>query len=112
MATPNAAELNALADNLASRYEAGTLQIRAGTTVLATHTLIGFSTASGGTITANAISDETISTTGTADNAKLIGGANEYDLTLGTSSADVIVSTTNYISGETSSINSLSITFA
>jgi len=116
MATPNAAELNALANDLATRYADATLEIRDGSTVLATHTLAGFGAASGGTITANAIADDTIDATGTADNAKLIDGSTEYALTLGTSgdvpTPDVIVSTTNYISGETSSVNSLAITFA
>ena len=112
MATPNIAELNALANDLATRYADATLQIREGTTVLATHTLAGFGAASNGTVTANAIADDTIDATGTADNAKLIDGATEYDLTLGTSGTDVVVSTTNYISGETSSVNSLAITFA
>lgn len=112
MATPNTAELNALANDLATRYADATLEIRAGSTVLATHTLAGFGAASNGTVTANAITDATIAANGTADNAKLIDGATEYDLTLGTSGADVIVSTTNYISGETSSVNSLAITFA
>ncbi|MEC9061511.1 MAG: hypothetical protein VYC55_07880 [Pseudomonadota bacterium] len=112
MATPNAAELNALANDLATRYADATLEIRAGATVLATHTLAGFGAASGGTVTANAIADATIAATGIADNAKLIDGATEYDLTLGTSGTDVVVSTTNYISGETSSVNSLAITFA
>lgn len=112
MATPNTAELNALATDLAARYADATLQIRAGSTVLATHTLAGFGAASNGTVTANAIAGDTIDVTGTADNANLIDGSTEYALTLGTSGTDVIVSTTNYISGETSSVNSLSITFA
>jgi len=112
MATPNTAELNALANDLATRYADATLQIREGVTVLATHTLAGFGAASNGTVTANAIADDTIDATGTADNAKLIDGSTEYDLTLGTSGTDVVVSTTNYIIGETSSVNSLAITFA
>lgn len=112
MATPNTAELNARATDWATRYADATLQIRAGTTVLATHTLAGFGAASGGSVTASAIADATIGNGGgTADNAKLIDGAAEYDLTLGTSGADVVVSTTNYIDGETSSINSLVVTF-
>ena len=112
MATPNTAELNALANDFATRYADATLQIREGATVLATHTLAGFGAASNGTVTANAIADDTIDATGTADNAKLIDGSTEYDLTLGTSGTDVVVSTTNYITGETSSVNSLAITFA
>lgn len=112
MATPNAAELNALATDFATRYAGATLEIRAGVTVLATHTLAGFGAALGGTVTANAIAGATIAATGMADNAKLINVTTEYDLTLGTIGTDVVVSTTNYISGETSSVNSLAITFA
>lgn len=111
MATANTTERNARASDWAARYANATLEIRDGTTVTATHTLAGFGAPSTGVITANAISDATIAASGTADNAKLIDGANEYDLTLGTSGADVVVSTTNYISGETSSINSLTVTF-
>lgn len=111
MATPNTAELNARATDWATRYADATLQIRAGATVLATHTLAGFGAASGGSVTASAISDATIAADGTADNAKIIDGSTEYDLTLGTSGADVVVSTTNYISGQTSSINSMTVSF-
>lgn len=111
MATANTAERNARAEDWAARYADATLEIRAGATVLATHTLAGFGAASNGTVTANAIADASIAANGTADNAKLIDGATEYDLTLGTSGADVVVSTTNYISGETSSINSFAATF-
>lgn len=111
MATANTAERNARADDWATRYADATLQIREGATVLASHTLAGFGAASNGTVTASAIADATIAASGTADNAKLIDGSTEYDLTLGTSGADVVVSTTNYISGETSSINSFAVTF-
>lgn len=116
MATANTAERNARANDWATRYAGAVLQIRAGTTVLASHTLAGFGAAASGSVTANAIADATIGNGGgTADNAKLIDGSNEYDLTLGTSgdtpTPDVIVSTTNYIDGETSSINSLVVTF-
>lgn len=112
MATANTAERNARANDWATRYADAVLQIRAGTTVLASHTLAGFGTAASGAVTANAIADATIGNGGgTADNAKLIDGTTEYDLTLGTSGADVVVSTTNYIDGETSSINSLVVTF-
>ena len=116
MATPNAAELNALANDLATRYANATLEIRQNTTVLAVHTLSGFGAASNGTVTANAIADDVIDVTGTPNNAKLIEGSREYSLTVGESgdvpTPNVVVSTTNYISGQTSSVNSLAITFA
>lgn len=45
-------------------------------------------------------------------NAWLSAAGKTYTLTVGTSDTDVIVSTTNYISGETSSVNSFVVTFA
>lgn len=55
--------------------------------------------------------DATIAATGTADGATITAAGKTYTLTLGTSGTDVVVSTTNYISGETSSVNSFVVTF-
>lgn len=111
MATGNTTARNSRASDFASDYGTATLTIKAGATTLATHTLSGFGAPSNGEITANAISDATIAATGTADSAELSDTAGTYTLTLGTSGADVIVSTTNYISGQTSSISSMTVTF-
>lgn len=111
MATGDTTARNSRASDFASDYGTATLTIKAGATTLATHTLAGFGAPSNGVITANAIGDATIAASGTADSAELTDAAGAYTLTLGTSGADVIVSTTNYIAGETSSINSFAVTF-
>jgi hypothetical protein len=111
MATADTTARNSRASDFASDYGTATLTILDGGTTLATHTLAGFGAPSNGVITANAIADATIAATGTADGATLSDASGTYTLTLGTSGADVTVSTTNYISGETSSVNSLVVTF-
>jgi hypothetical protein len=119
MATANAAATLERADDFAADYTTATLTILDGATTLAAHTLAGFTTSNSGAdgvATANAIADVTIAADGTADGAVLavdygLGTEKSYTLTLGTSGTDVIVSTTNYISGETSSINSFVVTF-
>lgn len=113
MATGDTTARNSRASDFAADYGAATLTILAGATTLATHTLAGFGAPSTGVITANAIATATIANSGTANSATLSAAAGTYTLTVGTagSGADVIVSTTNYIAGETSTINSLTVTF-
>lgn len=110
MATLNAASTLEQANDFATDYAAATLTVQAGATVLATHTLAGFATANSGnnaTATANAIADANIAADGTADTVLLTAGTKVIDIT-----ADVTLSTTNYISGQTSSISSLVFTFS
>jgi len=111
MATGDTTARNSRASDFAADYGTATLTILAGATTLATHTLAGFGAPSNGVITANAIADATIAASGTADSATLSDTAGTYTLKLGTSGTDVVVSTTNYISGETSTINSMTVTF-
>ena len=115
MATASTSERNARANDWAARYGNGILQIRNGTTVLAAHTLAGFAAASGGTVIANAIANVNITGAGTqtANNAKLIDGSDEYDLTLGLagSGSDVIVTSTTYVNGQPSEITGFQVTF-
>ncbi len=118
MGTPNNAERSAVADNFISRYAGATLQLLNGATVLATHTLgdPAAPAAVNGLVTANAIADATfLAAAGagtTIDGAKLIGsGGAEYDLTVGTSGADVIVSSVTAIENGTSTVNSLTVQF-
>lgn len=113
MATGDISARNARASDFAADYAAATLTIFAGANPLVSHTLAGFGAPANGIITANAIASQTITGAGTqtADSATLSDGTGTYTLTLGTSGTDVIVSTTTYINGETSSINSLSVTF-
>lgn len=111
MATLNAAATLEQANDFAADYGTASLTVQAGATVLATHTLAGFTTANSGnnaTATADAIADATIAASGTADTVLLTGASGKViDIT-----ADVTLSTTNYISGETSSVSSLVFTFS
>jgi hypothetical protein len=111
MPSLNAAARNSMATAAGTLCGSGTLQILAGATVLASHTMAGFGAPSTGVITANAIASETIAATGTADGAKIINGSQEVTLSLGLSGAEVIVSSTSYVSGGTSSVTSVTITY-
>ena len=111
MATGNTTARNSRASDFAADYATATLTIFEGATTLATHTLAGFGAPATGVITANAIADATIAADGTADSATISAAAGTYTLTVGTSGADLNLSTLTYLTGETSSITSLAITF-
>ena len=83
-----------------------------GNTALAAHTLAGFSAASAGSMSANAVADATIGGSGTqtATFARIVSGSFTEQLTLGTSGTQVIVSTTSYVAGGTSQIISVTVT--
>lgn len=109
MPTLDAAATLEQADDFAADYGAASLTVQEGATVLATHTLAGFVTANAGsaaTATANAVSDVTIPASGTADTVLMSAGGKVIDIT-----NDVTLATTNYVSGETSSVSSLVFTF-
>ena len=107
----NTAARNAMATAAGAIAPVGTLQIRAGATVLASHTLAGFGAAASGVVTANAIANATIAASGTATTAVLSEAGRELTLTVGTSNAEVILSSLSYVAGGTSTINSLAITY-
>lgn len=116
MADLNAAATLQQADDFDASYTGATITILEGVTPLAVHTVTGWATSNvinDGLATADPIADATILANATADNAIMQSGALAWNLTLGTSGsgAEVIVSTTTYIAGETSSINSANITF-
>ena len=111
MATGDTTARNSRASDFASDYSTATLTILDGVTTLATHTLAGFGAPATGVITASAITDATIAASGTADSATISDTAGTYTLTVGTSGADLNLSTLTYVSGETSSISSLTVTF-
>ena len=113
MSTADTTARNSRASDFATDYSTATLVIKAGATTLATHTLAGFGAPSTGVITASAIADATIAATDTADTATLSDTAGTYTLTVGlvASGADVEISTLTFISGETSSITSLTVDF-
>ena len=110
MPSLNATARNTAMDAVAATYAAGTLQILEGTTVLVTHTIAGFGSAASGVVTANAIADATVAASGTANTAKMIAGANEVTLTVGTSGAEVNMSSLSLVEGGTSTINSMTLT--
>lgn len=114
MPTLNAAATLEQADDFTADYATATLTIFAGATALATHTLAGFVTSNSGAAglaTANAVADETIANSGTADSAEITAAGKTWTLTVGTSGAECNLSTLTYVSGETSSVNSVVITF-
>lgn len=83
-----------------------------GNTALAAHTLTGFGTASAGSMTANAITNDTIDATGTATFCRLVAGSYTEQLLVGTSGTPVIVNTTSYVSGGVSQIVSITLSKA
>ena len=111
MPSLNATARNFMADAVDDMVGTGTLQILAGATVLAEHTLTGFGAASSGVITANAVANATIANSGTANSAKIIQLGREITLTVGTSGAEVILSSLNYVAGGTSQVTSITITY-
>lgn len=122
MPSLNTNSTNSQADNVGTDYATATLTIYDGTppanantalsgnTALVTHTLTGWGTAALGVITANAIVTETIANTGTATFARLVQGANTMQVTAGTGAQELVLSSTSYVAGEDSTINSLTIT--
>ena len=113
MSTGDTTARNSRASDFSTDYATASLVIKAGATTLATHTLAGFGAPTTGAITASAIADATIAADGTADSATLSDTAGVYTLTVGTvgSGADVEISTLTFITGETSSVSSLTVTF-
>jgi len=122
MPSLNTSSVNSQADNLGTDYATATLIIYDGTppanantglsgnTVLVTHTLTGWAASVAGVIVANAIATETIAATGTASFARLALATETMQITVGTGAQELVVSSTSYVSGEDSTINSLQIT--
>lgn len=119
MASFGANTQNAAATSYSSSLGTGTLVIYAGTapanakaalagnTVLATHTMAGF-TVTGGTLTANAIADVTISATGTPTFVRvLVSDVAQYQENVG---SGVTLSDPDYVENGTSVVNSFVIT--
>lgn len=113
MSTGDTTARNSRAADFAADYATAALTIKAGGTILAVHTLAGFGAPVTGVITASAIADDTILADGTADTATLSDAAGTYTLTVGAtgSGADVEISSLTFVTGETSSVTSLTVTF-
>lgn len=122
MPSLNSNSTNSQADNIGSDYANAALTIYNGTppanaetplsgnNALVIHTLTGWGSAALGVITANAIATETILLTGTATFARLVDGPNTMQVTVGTGAQELVLSSTSYVAGEDSTINSLTIT--
>ncbi len=120
----NVALRNKILNDYGAAIGTGTLTIYSGTapanadtalsgnTALAAHALAGFAGASSGSMTANAIADVTIGGSGTQTPtfARIVSGSYVEQLTVGTSGAQVIVSSLSYVAGGTSQITSVTIT--
>ena len=113
---------NSQADNIGTDFTTALLTIYSGTppanaatalsgnTVLVSHTLAGWGAASLGVIIAAAIATEVIAATGTATFARLVLTTKTMQVTLGTGAQELVVSSTSYVLGENSVINSLQVT--
>lgn len=122
MPSLNTSSTNSQADNISSDFTTATLIIYDGTppananaalsgnTALVTHTLAGFGAAIAGVITANAVATEVIAASGTATFARLVLTTKTMQMTVGTGGQELVLSSTSYISGEDSTVNSLIIT--
>jgi hypothetical protein len=119
MATFGASVSNSVAQAYATGLGTGSLVIYSGTaptnakaalsgnTVLATHTMAGFSVA-GQVITANAIADATIAAAGTPTFVRvLVGGVAQYQENVG---SGVTLSDPNYVQNGVSKVTSFVIT--
>ena len=108
MAQASAAETLERASDFGADFATATVNIKAGANVLATHTLAGFTFSNDsldGLATANEIADATITGAGVqnADSAEITSGLKSYALDI----ADLNLTTTTYVNGEPSKINSL-----
>lgn len=109
MATPNAAETTRRLNAFATTYGTATVEIKAGATVLASYSVTGWAAPSGSSVTSDAISNVVNANTGTADNATLSNGTQEYTLTVGLSGSDINIDNLSYVAGETSSLNPITV---
>ncbi len=110
MATLNAAATLEQVNDFATDFAGATLVILDGATTLATHTITSWTTSNtgnDGTATAVPASAPTIVADGTANVAELRAGSSVITLVIGT---DITLTTTTYVTGETSTITSLVVT--
>ena len=118
MATLNAAATLEQATDHASDYATATILILDGATTLASHSTISWTPTNSGAngvataVLANA-GAETILADGTANSATITAAGKTITLTVGLvgSGADLELSTLTYVTGETSTISSLVVTF-
>lgn len=121
MPTLNTAARNTMAGycgNLCS----GTLQLLAGSTIVATHTVGPYTAGASGVVVDSSVNNAAILATGSINSAKIINGSNEVTLTVGIegSGAEVIVARRgaspnptdlDYALGGDSAISSVTLTY-
>ena len=119
MTVLNAAATLQIAGNFGTDYATSTIEVLAGTNVLATHSTTSWAatnTGNNGTATAVIANSGAATITGagtqTATSATITDGTEVITLTVGLSGsgADLILNTLTYINGETSTISSLVLT--
>ena len=118
----NNSSINSQADNIGVDYSNAVLTIYDGTPpvdanaalsgniALVSHTLTGFGASVLGVIIANAIANSLIDASGIASFARLVQATETMQITVGLTNSELIVDNLNYVTGELSIINSLSIT--
>ena len=109
MATYSAEATLQRADNFATDYGTGTIQVYDDTLLLASYQVAGMTTANvsdDATATLDTVAPVNNVGTGTADKVLMIAGTKEIDIT-----ADVTISDTSFITGVESSVTGLVISF-
>lgn len=111
MATPNLAARIDRAQSFAATYGTASLVVKEGSTVLATHTLAGFTITDNGTnaiAQSDPIPDVTIANDGTPDAVEMTKDGKTYSLNIG---SEVTFVKTTYIAGEQSIANGITVAF-
>jgi hypothetical protein len=116
MATLNAAATLEQATDFGADYATATILILDGATTLASHSTTSWTPTNSGAngvataVLANA-GAETILADGTANSATITAAGKTITLSVGLSGSDLNLSTLTYVTGETSTISSLVVTF-
>ena len=112
MATANAAATLERANDFASDYGTATLTIGDGTTTAVAVTFTALSTSNNGNDglaqIGSPIAETIANTVNPVDTVTLTAAGKTYNLVIGT---DITISNTNFIAGETFTLNSFAVTF-
>ena len=88
----------------------GSLILRNGATVLATHTMAGFTDTGDGVQTANAIANATPVASGLVNTAVIVNGTKQVTLTVG-AGMELVMDDYNLVAGGVSKVLSVTITY-
>ena len=112
MATANAAATLERADDFAVDYGTATLTFGDGTTTAVSVTFTALATSNAGANglaqVSGSIAETIVNTVNPVDTVTLTAAGKTYDLAIGT---DVTLSNTNFIAGQTFTLNSFAVTF-